>query len=92
MFENTVNYIKSIIGNEYKSARSLSFTTDGLTSRSNESYFSLVVYYVTEEWKLRHVTLNLEYAKDQHTEINLNNLIVKLIENDHFVKIYLYPL
>lgn len=33
---------------------------DGL---SNESYISLTVHYVTEEWKLRHITLNLEHSK-----------------------------
>ena len=85
-FEKAVNLIKSIIDNECKCVRSLSFTTDGWTSHSNESYISLTVHYVTEEWKLRHITLNHEYSKDQHTAANLNNLIVRLIEKWSFCK------
>uniref|UniRef100_A0A2S2Q777 Zinc finger BED domain-containing protein 1 n=1 Tax=Sipha flava TaxID=143950 RepID=A0A2S2Q777_9HEMI len=85
-FEKAVNHVRSIITNECKSVRSLSFTTDGWTSRSNESYISLTVHYVTEEWKLRHITLNLEHSKDQNTATNLNNLIVRLIEKWSFCK------
>jgi len=54
-FEKSVNHVKSIIDNECKSASSLSFTTDGWTFRSNESYIYLTVHYVTEERKLRHI-------------------------------------
>lgn len=85
-FEKSVDHVKSIIDNECKSAKSLSFTTDGWTSRSNESYISLTVHYVTEEWKLRHITLNLEHSKEQHTAVNLNNLIVRLIKKWSFCK------
>jgi len=85
-FEKAVDHIKSIIDNECKNAKSLSFTTDGWTSRSNESYISLTVHYVSNEWKLRHITLNIEHSKEQHTANNLNKLIIKLIEKWSFRK------
>ncbi|VVC35226.1 Ribonuclease H-like domain,HAT, C-terminal dimerisation domain, partial [Cinara cedri] len=72
-YEKAVGHINSIIDNECKRVRSLSFATDGWTSHSNESYISLTVHYVTEEWKLRHITLNLEYFKD-----NAPNLVAAI--------------
>ena len=41
----------------------VSMTTDGWTSRANESYISLTVVYVNDDWKM--VTLALSCSKKQ---------------------------
>lgn len=83
-FNKAVEHAKTIIRNECKNVKDLSFTTDGWTSCSNESYIFLTVHYVTVEWKLCHITLNFEHSKGQHTAVSLNNIIINLIKKWSF--------
>ena len=46
-------------------------TTDGWTSRANESYLSLTVHYIDKEWILQNHLLGTRHCPHPHTGENL---------------------
>lgn len=46
-------------------------TTDGWTSRANQSYLSLTVQYIDEEWTLQSHLLEIHQFAEAHTGDNL---------------------
>lgn len=67
LYSNTMDLVKS----DVHDAVSLAITTDGWTSRSNNSYLSYTAHFLTEEFMPRNYCLGVENSNDSHTAVNL---------------------
>jgi len=56
---------------DVSSAISLAFTTDGWTSRANNSYLSYTAHFLTQDFEPRNYCLNVENVDESHTAHNL---------------------
>ena len=73
-FEAHIKCLKSVLiiqGN----VQSLTFTMDGWASGTNETYISISVHYVTDEFKIKNYTLRIQPYKEPHTGDNLNQIL-----------------
>ncbi|CBJ33910.1 conserved unknown protein [Ectocarpus siliculosus] len=61
-------------------AEFVAITTDGWTSRNNESYMSLTVAYIDYEWKLHHLSLDCAKHTGTTTGEDLAALVAGMIE------------
>lgn len=61
-------------------AEFVAITTDGWTSRNNESYMSLTVAYIDCEWKLHHLSLDCAKHTGTTTGEDLAALVAGMIE------------
>ena len=62
---------KERIAREMGQASYFAVTTNGWTSRANESYLSLTVHYIDKEWKLQSHLLETRHCPESHTGENL---------------------
>lgn len=75
LYSKTVARVKC----DVNSAVSLAITTDGWTSRSNNSYLSYTAHYLTEGFEPRNYCLNVENVDESHTAQHLANSLSKCI-------------
>ena len=55
-------------------------TCDGWSSRANHSYLSVTLYYINNEWELKHLLLETGEMVEQHTAINLANYLEEVLD------------
>lgn len=67
LYSKTMELVKSDVND----AVSLAITTDGWTSRSNNSYLSYTAHFLTEDFKPRNYCLGVENCDDSHSAVNL---------------------
>eukprot|EP00752_Nemacystus_decipiens_P015390 g13723.t1 len=70
------NEVALMLDDEY-----VAITTDGWTSRSNESYMSLTVAYIDVGWQLRHLSLNCTKHTGSTQGEDLAREITSMIES-----------
>jgi hypothetical protein len=68
-----IDYIKNIPGCCF-------FTTDIWSSLKNEAFIGITIHYITEEWKLKHFTLEITQITGSHTGAAICDLINNLLE------------
>lgn len=77
LYSNTMDLVKS----DVHDAVSLAITTDGWTSRSNNSYLSYTAHFLTEEFMPRNYCLGVENSNDSHTAVNLASSLSQCISS-----------
>lgn len=75
LYSQTVATVKSDVNN----AVSLALTTDGWTSRANNSYLSYTAHFLTEKFEPRNYCLNVEVADASHNSKYLANSLSQII-------------
>jgi hypothetical protein len=75
LFSKTVDVVKS----DVHTAVSLAITTDGWTSKANNSYISYTAHFLNEQFEPRNYCLNIENVDDSHTAQNLANSLSQSI-------------
>lgn len=76
LYDKTVKLVKSAVSNNSKG---LAFTTDGWTSRSNLSYLSYTVHFLTENFMPKNYCLKVENVTDSHTAVKLADSLSKCV-------------
>ncbi|XP_047106376.1 uncharacterized protein LOC124775586 [Schistocerca piceifrons] len=61
----------------------LSLSTDGWTSRNNESYIAIVAHFIDKEAKLQSALLGCINYKERHTSQNLCNFMIDVMTDWH---------
>jgi hypothetical protein len=77
LYDDMITNVKS----EVQGAVSLAFTTDGWTSRANNSYLSYTAHFITPSFELRNFCLNVEHLDESHTAACLAQSLVELTNN-----------
>jgi hypothetical protein len=73
--------ITQLIKNELNEVTSVLCTTDGWTSRSQESYITIICHTIDQYWKPKSYTLTTHEVDERHTAVNLAHHLKKsLIE------------
>ena len=67
--ENVINFVKNISGY-------YSITTDIWSSIKNESFIEVTFHYITNEWKLKHFTLEVLRITGFHTGMQFMKLLI----------------
>jgi hypothetical protein len=75
LYSETVAAVKSDMSN----AVCIAVTTDGWTSRANNSYLSYTAHFLTENFEPRNYCLNVENVDESHTAQNLANSLSQCI-------------
>ena len=70
-----------MIGNSYYAA-----TTDGWTSNANETYYSLCVHFITEDWVLQELNLDIQKITGHTTAPDVDVHVNELLERNHLDK------
>jgi hypothetical protein len=73
---HVVNFVKNISGR-------CSLTTDIWSSIKNEAFIGVTLHYVTDEWKLKHFTLEVLRMTGSHTGNAIYDILDKLLEDFH---------
>jgi len=68
-----IDYIRNIPG-------CCSFTTDIWSSLNNEAFIGVTIHYITNEWKLKHFTLEITQITGSHTGAAICEFISNLLE------------
>ena len=77
-YNNTLPQLKTLIKNE---ATSISLTLDLWTSRSKHGYLGVTCSFIDSKWKLKELTLTIEYIQYPHTAIHIQEAL-ELILNE----------
>src|SRR3954451_12077232 len=74
--EDVVNFVKNISGH-------CSLTTDIWSSIKNEAFIGVTIHYITNEWELKHFTLEVLRITGSHTGSAIYEILNKLLEDFH---------
>lgn len=74
------NELKTKLKAKIKSAEFVSITTDGWSSRANQSYNTVTAHLINKEWKLESYVLTTELMEKSHTGVNLCNFIEAVLD------------
>ena len=77
---NILNRIAKQLKKEKGSLRSLGFTTDMWTSRTGDSFISLTVSYIDQNWKLRRWTPFVKFFPNAHKAVQIKIALDEMIE------------
>jgi len=67
LFENIKGTMDKILKEDLPDIESASFTTDHWTSKSNDSYQSLTLHYITSNWVYKKWTVQCKSMEGRHT-------------------------
>jgi len=74
--KHVVNFVKNISGR-------CSLTTDIWSSIKNEAFIGVTIHYITNEWELKHFTLEVLRITGSHTGSAIYEILNKLLEDFH---------
>ena len=72
--DHVVNFVKSISGR-------CSLTTDIWSSIKNEAFIGVTIHYITNEWELKHFTLEVLRITGSHTGNAIYEILCKLLDD-----------
>ncbi|XP_055836664.1 E3 SUMO-protein ligase ZBED1-like [Episyrphus balteatus] len=72
------NQVHDKIKNAIGPVSFVALTTDGWSSRAQDSFISVTLHYVNDDWELKNFTLCAEYMEERHTAENLA-LILEMV-------------
>lgn len=72
--EYIVDFVKNISGR-------CSLTTDIWSSIKNEAFIGITIHYITNEWELKHFTLEVLRVTGSHTGNAIYEILTKLLED-----------
>lgn len=73
--------VKTKLKDSIESASSVVLTSDMLTSRTTEAYFTVSGHFIDHNWRMQACTLDTVHVAVQHTAQNISELLTK-ISND----------
>ncbi|KAL4104548.1 hypothetical protein QTP88_019843 [Uroleucon formosanum] len=65
--------------NSLSSVSFVALTTDGWSSRAQESFISVTIHYINDNWELKNYTLCAEYIEERHSSENLAFMLEMVI-------------
>ncbi|XP_041834649.1 zinc finger BED domain-containing protein 4-like [Melanotaenia boesemani] len=71
---------KSAIIQELSKACAVALTTDGWTSRANESYLTVTAHHINSEWSMVSYVLQTRPIYEQHTSANLAEMLKETVQ------------
>ena len=71
LYDNIKSELDKELKNDLSNVDQVGFTTDCWTSRSNDSYYSLTIHYVNDQFKLKSFCLGVRSFEGRHTAIHL---------------------
>ncbi|WAQ94089.1 ZBED1-like protein [Mya arenaria] len=75
IYEETALKVKSSLS----SAQTVALTTDGWTSKANESYVTITSIHITQKWRLQNFVLQTRMMPEIHTGVNIAKVIREAI-------------
>ncbi|CAI6372557.1 unnamed protein product [Macrosiphum euphorbiae] len=71
--------LRAKIMNSLSSVSFVALTTDGWSSRAQESFISVTIHYINDNWELKNYTLCAEYIEERHSSENLAFMLEMVI-------------
>ncbi len=71
LHENIKSQLDKELEDDLRNVDQVGFTTDCWTSRSNDSYYSLTIHYINDQFKLKSFCLGVRSFEGRHTAVHL---------------------
>lgn len=75
------DFEKKKVQSQIQNIEYVSLTTDCWTSRNTDSYITVTLHGISEDWKHLTYTLTTEYLEERHTAENLKSKLEAIIDN-----------
>ncbi|XP_076283019.1 zinc finger BED domain-containing protein 4-like [Lasioglossum baleicum] len=75
IYKDEKKRVATILEKDITTTETFAFTTDGWTSKSNESYLSVTVHYMNNNFVIQNFTLKIHNVTESHTGEHINSFL-----------------